>query len=418
MDESQKIQIKTEGVKIFSLILIFFIITIFKFFLSFFLPSFQSDIDLFRAWSKDLAENGFFGFYERWNSDYSPGYLFLLFFCGKIAKIFSLSVKWHNFLIKFWTILFEAIGGYLIYLIGKKHKKEKLGFYLAIFYLLNLAVIFNSSIWGQCDTLLATLLLLTFYFFEEKKIVFAILFFTLSVLTKLQGLFLLPLVIILFFKNFSLKRFFLSILVSFFIFYSLSFPFFKKNETYFILKYLFRGAKQYPFATVNAFNFWMLMKGQLAPENNQFFGLTYFKWALIFLVPIIFISLFLILKNFEDPFFLYFSPFFLYFGIFLFLTRIHERYLVPALIFLYPVLFFKPKLWPLILILSFTSFSNMWYIYYRALEGMKRNDINFLWVKNNDPLALFISGVNFFVFLFVLLFAFFLIFKKIMKKRE
>jgi len=373
------------------------------------------DMPLFLAWSLHLAKSGFFNFYQTWKDadPYPPTALYFLWASGKIASFFNYSQKIHEFLIKFWFVLTEILGGFLIYQIAKRQKKEKLGFLLAIVYCFNPAIFFNSSFWGQFDTFLATFLLFSIYLFEVQKPLLGLAIFTLSFFIKPQAVFLAPLIGILLLKDFSIKKILLSILIVFLITFFLFLPFISKENPSFILSYHLKRLQQYPYATANAFNFWMLFKGQTTFDKDLIFGLSYRNWGLILVLIFQAIAIFLVLKNKKDPFWLYFGSFFAYFATFLFGTRMHERYLIPSLIFLTTSLIWEKKLWRLLFVLSLCVFINTYYIYWRCWQGNLNNDPLFVWVPKNDKIAISISILTLLSFFYSLFFIYEKIFGKI-----
>ncbi len=163
------------------------------------IPSYEIDMGGYKAWSLYLANKGTKGLYETFHIVYAPAYLYLLWISGKIASIFPFA---HEFFIKIWAVTSDILGGYFIYLIGKKHNKDKTGLILGVVYSLNPGVFFNSSIWGQFDSIPATLLLAALYNFDLKRKTTAIILFAIAILTKPQSGLLTPIVIILYFKDF------------------------------------------------------------------------------------------------------------------------------------------------------------------------------------------------------------------------
>lgn len=393
-------EINTKEKIIFLLVFLLFLKFIFAF-----AKTLPLDMNLFLAWSSDLAKNGFIGFYDRWKESdpYPPFSLYLFWISGKIASFFP-SLKFHEFLIKFWPILAEIFGGILIYQIAKRHKKEKLGILLAIGYCFNPAIIFNSSFWGQLDSLLATLLFCVLYFFEIKKPLFATVFFALSFFTKPQAIFFFPLFLFLLLKDFSFKKIVFAGLLFLFITFLLFFPFLRGKSFFWIISYHLQRFRQYPYATANAFNFWMLFGGQTVFDNSPFFGLSYALWGLILVSLFQIFAIFLVWKKRKEPFFLYFGAFFVYFISFLFGTRMHERYLIPALIFLTTSLIWEKKLWKALAGLSFCIFGNVYYIWWRVWQATLNDDPFFIWVPKNDKIGILISLATLFLFFYILLF--------------
>ncbi|NLP00685.1 MAG: hypothetical protein GX386_10415, partial [Clostridiaceae bacterium] len=138
------------------------------------------------AWSKYLAIYGPSQFYgsSGFHVVYAPFFQYFLWLTGEIANRFSVSTALHAFLIKLWSVLFEFIGAWLILLIAEKSKKAKSGTIMALIYLVNPGVYINSSIWGQFDSIPATMLIGVIALFEYKKHNLAALLFLIAVLTK------------------------------------------------------------------------------------------------------------------------------------------------------------------------------------------------------------------------------------------
>ena len=170
------------------------------------LPSYQVDMGGYSAWSLYLAKVGFDGFYETFHVVYAPAYMYLLWVTGKITTLFSLNLETHVVLIKLWAVLSDLVGGYPHLSDGKRLGKAKLGFILGTVYALNPAVFFNSSVWGQFDSIPATILLGVLYCFTLQRSVTAVILFTLSVLTKPQSAMVLPIVLYLFFRTCFLEK--------------------------------------------------------------------------------------------------------------------------------------------------------------------------------------------------------------------
>ena len=390
-----------KGKIIFLLILLIFLKFVFTF-----SKSSPIDMPLFLAWSSHLAKNGFSDFYQVWkDSDpYPPFSLYFLWVSGKIASFFDYSQKIHEFLIKFWLILAEILGGYLIYQIARKQKKEKTGFLLALIYCFNPAVFFNSSIWGQFDSLLGTFLLFSVYLFELKKQLFGLFIFILSFFIKPQTIFLAPVILFLLLRDFSFKKVIISLFFLLSTSFLLFFPFVPKETLSFIISYHFQRFQQYPYATANAFNFWMMVGGQTVFDENYFLGFSYRTWGLILTFFFQFLSIFLLFKFKKDPFYLYSSSFLSLFSSFFFLTRMHERYLIPSLIFLTVLLIWEKSLWRLLFFLSLSVFVNNYYIFWRSWYGSLNDQPYFVWVEKNNLIAISFSFITFLCFLYFLFF--------------
>jgi Gpi18-like mannosyltransferase len=163
-------------------------------------PCYKIDMGGYRYWAEFLAENSFKDFYKNTHCVYGPFYMYFLFITG---KVFGAT----EFFVKFWSVLSDVGGGVLIYLIARKYKKEKLGIILGIIYAFNPAVVFNSSVWGQFDSFIATMLLAVVFLFNCKKTYWAVFVYAIAALTKPQSIAIFPMVVFLYFKDFPWKKF-------------------------------------------------------------------------------------------------------------------------------------------------------------------------------------------------------------------
>ncbi|ABN53353.1 MAG TPA: hypothetical protein DEF39_03485 [Hungateiclostridium thermocellum] len=390
------------------------------------IPSYQVDMGGYRAWSLYLAENGPVGFYERYHVVYAPAYMYLLWITGIIAKAFSVNASTHAFLIKLWAVASELVGAYLIYKIGKKYKKERLGFILGVVYALNPGVFFNSSIWGQFDSIPATLLVGMIYAFSVNRKMTAVVLYAIAVLTKPQSALLTPLGILFYkelfdFSNItkekivkSIKETLVAICVGLSCYFIVIYPFYYHTDLYERMKstsvvkdfiaesidyfwwmpnlYL-TSVEDYPYATANAFNLWTLLGGQPVKDSNIFFILSYKTWGTILFLICIGIAFAYLLKKRKSDFAMYFASFFILSSAFTFITRMHERYLLPAIIFLTICVLWEKWMAIPLTVLSVCVTANHWYIY-----DLSWKDV--FWLRNYDPVAMPFAFLTVLVVLF------------------
>lgn len=345
------------------IIILFFRITLV------FLPSFRIDMNSWQTWSTRLMEVTPINFYApNYFADYFPGYLYILWFLGILAnllqmQIFSIDFEYY---LKFFTNLFDFATAFYIYKIVRNYK-ESLAITAAIFYLANPALIFNSSVWGQTDGILTFFLIYSIYsLLELKQIYHFSLFSALSILVKPQGLAVLPVMIIYLIKNFDYKKYIsLTIIPILLILFSL--PFFLKDPILGLFHLLQKNANAYPYTSMFSYNFWSFA-GWWVSDTTTFWGLKYQIWGFIiyfFMLAIIILPLFL-KAAYKNKYFIYFACTLASFSFFLFLTRIHERYLFPFFAFLLIVVLIKKsvKLRIIYVVLSLIHFLNLWYVYY------------------------------------------------------
>lgn len=352
------------------------------------LPSYRVDMEGYRAWSHYLANNGYGSFYRAFHVVYGPIFPYLLHLSGILAKTLSLSPNAHEYLIKLWALLSDLVGAVLIYKLGRRRGREGLGFMLGVGYLLNPAVFFNSSIWGQFDSIPATMLLGVIYLLYLRRKSSAIALFVISILTKPQSVFLLPIIAYLFFTiDFNWRDLFSSFIVGSAIYLIIIHPFGAGRPVYWLIEHYLKSGGDYPYATANAFNLWTLLGGQTIYDNESFMGLTFSAWSLIFLALTCLATCLLLRRQQAQLFSWLFSTYFLAFATFFFGARMHERYLFPAFIFLTTLILWERAFLLPLVILSGCHLVNQWYIYELARKGV-------YWVPRFDPLALGIAIVT------------------------
>ena len=124
---------------------------------------FDSDTACFAAWANRVYELGPGGFYSPdVFTDYPPGYMYVLYLIGALYTKFNMTYLGgaHLILLRMPSILCDLLCGSLIYTEAKKRLSGNQTLFLCAVYLFNPAVILNSSVWGQVDSVF-TLTLLT-----------------------------------------------------------------------------------------------------------------------------------------------------------------------------------------------------------------------------------------------------------------
>lgn len=308
------------------------------------------DQNTFIAWGRELSAHGFSDFYKGW-SDYLPGYLYILSFLASIEKNVSINSV---VLYKLPAILGDVGTGYLIYLAVKKLRNERLALVASLLYLFNPAILANSTLWGQVDSLTVFFSLLSIMSLDYSSSASA---FSLAIgaLIKPQAALAAPIVLFLMFKNkWDFRKIFSYIALSGMIFAVAFIPFnTNTNLVQFIANRLQTTLSQYPYTSINAFNFWGLVGFWKDDSTLRFFGLT------------IFLSIFLFsfrkLWKKKDSEFQLLSI--LFASNFLFFTRIHERHLLPSLALVLIAAFATPVFFVSYSIFSLTYIANMTYSY-------------------------------------------------------
>ncbi|CAN5342298.1 hypothetical protein BH10PAT1_BH10PAT1_1980 [soil metagenome] len=275
------------------------------------------DQNTYIAWSSRLITVGFSNFYKAW-SDYLPGYLYIL---AILAEINKLNIIPQVILYKLPAILSDLATGFLIYKIVRKLKTEKWGLVSAGLYLFNPAVIANSTIWGQVDGITSLFSLLAIYAMDTNPLISAIALAYGAAIKPQVGLVALIIFILMIRKKWSVQKMVTYILESGIIFAGLFVPFMgKTNLITFIMERMNATLGQYPYTSINAFNFWGFF-GTWEPDQ----GLQIAGVVVILLLFFVFGIKMLKRKGGE-----YTLLAFTYAASFLFMTRMHERHMLPT----------------------------------------------------------------------------------------
>jgi Gpi18-like mannosyltransferase len=196
-----------------------------------------------------------------------------------------------------------------------------------ISYAFNPAIIYDSAIWGQVDSVYTLFFMLALMLFVSGKQMLSGVSMALAILTKPQSLVLVPLFALVMIKKNSPLTLAKILSVSFAAFVVVALPFYLDTSILDLFKLYFTSYIQYPYNSLNAFNFWAF-GGLFQPDNTQFLFMKYRMWGyLMFGLIFMYVSHF-VLKNKDDKS-IYIASAILFFAFFMFFTRIHERYLFP-----------------------------------------------------------------------------------------
>lgn len=333
-----------------NIILILFFGLAIRLVLSFF-GTLKLDQGTFIGWSDTLVKNGFSNFYKGW-SDYLPGYLYVLWLLGKARGAVP-----DVLLYKLPAILADLATGFLIYKIVGKLKNSKWGLIASALYIFNPAILVNSTLWGQVDSITSLLSILSIYF-APINFLLSSFFLAFGTLIKPQVAFIAVVVFLIMIKNkWKLKKISTYVFLSLTIFVLGFVPFAAGSNIFrFIFERLSISSGQYPYTSINAFNFWGIF-GFWNKESSVFPPMI--AGTVLTLVILGFISF----KVWRKKGWEYLSAGVIFLASFLFLSRIHERHLLPV----FAPLIISASLIPDLLIpyigLSLTYLANMYYSY-------------------------------------------------------
>ncbi len=359
------------------------------------IPGYKADMNIFVVWLGQAAD-GISGFYARGFCDYPPLNVYLFWLFGSAADRLSLfGTDAVTYAVKLIPSIFDIATALLIFGYLRSRTGFRVSILSAAVYALNPAVIFNSSIWGQFDSIYTILLLASFMLILRGHPMTACSLFTLAVLTKPQSIALAPLMAYLVYSRHGIRRTLESTLVITATTLIVVLPINWGDPLSFLFNIYFGGYSAYRYTSVNAFNLWGLF-GMWKPDTVGFLFLTPFTAGWIMFVIATFVAIYMLDKHRDKPgdAIVLFTAFLLLFSFFMLPTRIHERYIYPSLAFLALLSPFWRKLKPIYGVLSVTLFINLVYALF-TLNALTP-------IRDGDPIVLAVSAANTIVFAYSL----------------
>jgi Gpi18-like mannosyltransferase len=156
------------------------------------LPGFDIDLGTFRAWSERLANGNPWNFYQPGEfTDYAPGYMYVLWLIGELNEVFHFNQDQWEYILKIPAIVADLASTYLVYrMLDKQSPTTQLS--ATIIYAFFPPALLVGAFWGQVDSILAFFLLLTVYFLSKERPLAAAVAYTVGFLVKPQSIAALP----------------------------------------------------------------------------------------------------------------------------------------------------------------------------------------------------------------------------------
>lgn len=289
--------------------------------------------------------------------------------------------------------LFDLATAFLIFTFVSKRLTLKMALLSTALYAFNPAVIFNTAVWGQFDAIYTFFLVLSLVLVFSSKPKLAVVAFMLGVLTKPQSIALAPLFFFLIWRKTDWKGFATSVVAAVVTVFAVIIPFewTNGNPVTFLSNIYFGAYNGYQYTTLNAFNLWGFV-GMWVPDTTLTFVLGWAMFAALAAFTVYFVS-----KRFEvnREMLVLFGAFVLFFGFFMLPTRIHERYLFPAMAVLALMFVFLKKTRPLYMVLTATCFVNQAYVLSFLNSGT--------FIQQGDWVVFAVSLINSAAFLYVIM---------------
>ena len=337
---------------------------------------YETDMGCFSAWAQGAAKSLPHNFYDSMWCDYPPGYLYVLWIIGAIKNVFSdMSYELFKVLLKLPACFCDILTGVFIF----KFTKEKTAQYIPeggmALYLFSPAVIVNSALWGQVDSVFLLLLLYTLCFLSKEQYFKSALLFGVCMAVKMQAVMFSPLFLYVLCEKYSKTKdkklfitFFECVLLGIFTAVLIALPYLNPKEFFWLYK---STTGQYPYASLNAFNFFAALGKNTIKNSEAFFFLTYKAWGNIGIILSVLVSGIYYFKS-RDREKLFYAAALLITLVFTFSSDMHERYLFPAMaLFLISALCGGDKKTFLLFFgVTFLQYVNVGYLYGMSLGGV------------------------------------------------
>lgn len=291
----------------------------------------------YRKWAFSLPD-GLFDVYARADEislDYPPVYLFFLYITGWLYRLVGADCHAYvqMFLMKLWPILGDMLCGLALYAVfGRRSKKT--GLVAAALWLFNPATLFNSSFWGQTDAIMCLMLLVSFVALERERPILASVLFALAGLTKFQCLFFVPVFLIELFIRYRIKVFFGGVAAAAATVAAVFLPFMIGSGDPLLFFHVYLGGQgTYPYCTLSAYNLYGLFGLNWVEDGIVLIGGVTVHMISLFVTILAVLGL-IALYLFAKRRSMWIMGYLFMNTLFLFTTRMHERYQFVVLVFL------------------------------------------------------------------------------------
>lgn len=290
----------------------------------------STDMNCFNAWSTMVFQDGMGNFYSSETfTDYPPGYMYVLYAIGAIRSVFSPSGGALWLLLKAPAIICDLITGVLIYKTAKKKFGDGISAAIAGAYLFNPAVILNSSLWGQVDSVYTLLVVLMLYLLTEGKTIKSYFVFAACIFVKPQAFIFTPLLLFgiienVFLPKFDKEKFIRNLLCglgAIAALFAAALPFGLTN----VIHQYTETLASYPYLTVNAFNLWGALGQNWTDLSPAMSVINYF-----ILAAVVAYAAYVFFKTKREGKY-YFCGALLSFAVFMLSAKMHDRYAFPAM---------------------------------------------------------------------------------------
>jgi hypothetical protein len=345
------------------------------------------DLTLMQLWAERLITRPLVRFYASPEVvDHLPGDLWLLWLLGRAMDLVELGALVPQIALKLVPTLADVGIGVLLFLLGRRLAGPDAGLLAAALYLLNPASIFLTAIWGQWDSVSAALALIAVWLVIRGDPAWTLPPLTWAALIKPPFAALLPLDLLSFVWRHvvphtrwggtqstteslmaSLGELALTAVICVLLARALLLPFDvgvgPLPARWDLLERLRYSLDLYPETSVNAFNLWATpLVGNREPDAQPLLGVAVRTWGLALFGAAYLLILARYWRRPDARAFIW-AAFAISFAAFMLPTRVHERYLLPAITLAALAAAVTPRLRWFFAALSVTFFANLYWVY-------------------------------------------------------
>ena len=333
---------------------------------------FYNDINIFKAWCDYCAE-GFTSLYRNGHFvDYPPFIMYFLVIFGLLRKRFGFSYDSlvFTFMIKLLGIVFDIAMCMLIYRLSIRKLSVSKAALLTAALSLNPAIIFDSGVWGQVDSMLVFPLILTMLFLDDGKPAFAGIAYRIAVMTKPQALLIGPVLLFYMICEKDISKLVKAVGAGVISIFVIILPFSVGSGFSWIVDLFISTMSHYSAYSMNAYNLYMLIgKNGVGIDTGSMAGYINYIVLVVSMATFFFVYRKKHEKNAAGEGMFESSLLFI-FTFFTLCTMMHERYLYPAIVFAVIAFIYSKRnvFFYIFLALSFSTYANMAAVFYK-FEG-------------------------------------------------
>ncbi len=351
-----------------------------------FFPGFGPDVGDYQAWAGQIATFGPAHTYQTgFFLDYPPGYLYGLWVAGLIAHVVGASGDFYRVIIESPAIVADFALALVMYAFVRRGSRPAMAFVAMLLVALNPALLFDTVVWGQSDSVMTFVTLLSIAAILGRQYEVAWGLAAIAVLVKPQGLMILPVLGVWTMLEADFATWIRSGLALIAVAIIGIAPFQIGHEWNWIIKLYTSTAAYYHETSVNAFNLMALIGGLRQADSETIAGVSYFALGMSLLVPLYGFIAWILWRG-RTPTRLIFAAFIAIFGFFMVAPRMHERYLYPAIVLAVPLALEAPEMLAVFVVISITGLINLAYVLHTL------NTVVFLDAR--DTLAMATSVLN------------------------